>query len=209
MPCENCGRLYDATLFEFGRTINCTCGCRVSMAPRRRLTAEAGRPRFFADVMLGRLARWLRLLGFDTAFESDVSDADLVRRALLEDRVVLTRDRRLPREWRTDAVYVVDSHSTSEQLAEVMREFKLSAQLRLFRICSRCNRALVPAEPGDLKERIPARILELHDSFRGCPSCGRVYWSGSHTSRMRRVVEGLLATTRPASARTTGPDEPD
>jgi len=194
IPCARCGREYDHTLFEFGRTLWCTCGSRVGLEPRvRRLAADA-ELRFSADAMLGKLAHWLRLLGFDCAYETDIADAELVRHAVEQDRVVLTRDRALPDEWRVSDICIVRAERTFEQLGEVLRRFDLSGAVRLFTRCSECNRRLTAAPAADLSGRAPARILATQDPLQACTGCGRVYWSGSHTRHIQRVVEQLLAT---------------
>jgi uncharacterized protein with PIN domain len=190
IPCPRCGRAYDVTLFEFGRTLWCTCGSRVALAPReRRLGPER---RFFADAMLGRLARWLRLLGFDCAWEPDIADARLVRRAVDEGRIVLTRDRGLPEAWRISGIHRVDSEKVRDQLAEVVRALDLAAEIRLLSRCSQCNAPLRPAAPEEVEACVPPRVLERHDAFEACPDCGRVYWEGSHTDQIRRLVDALL-----------------
>lgn len=192
IPCASCGREYDVTLFEFGRTLWCTCGSRVGMEPRVRRIAADAELRFSADAMLGKLAHWLRLLGFDCTYESDIDDAELVQRAIEQERVILTRDRALPDEWRVSDVCVVHADNTFAQLGEVLRRFDLSDSVRLFTRCSECNRRLTIASAADLQGRAPARILATQDPLQTCPGCGRVYWSGSHTRRIERVVEQLL-----------------
>jgi uncharacterized protein with PIN domain len=191
VPCPGCGRQYDVTLFEFGRTLWCTCGSRVALGPRERRLAGP-EPRFIADAMLGRLARWLRLLGVDCAFEEDIPDERLVRRALGEGRVVLSRDRALPEEWRISHVYLLRSESLREQLAEVVRAFGLADHVRPLTRCSRCNEELRSADPAEVAAHVPAGVLERQQQFAVCPACGRVYWEGSHGRRIRRVAKELL-----------------
>jgi uncharacterized protein with PIN domain len=164
----------------------------VGVEPRiRRIESDAG-VCFSADAMLGKLAHWLRLLGFDCTYESDIADAQLVRRAIEQGRAVLTRDRALPDEWRAPEIYVVRAVRTFEQLGEVVRRFDLSGGVRLFSRCSECNRRTIAAAAADLGGRVPAGILATHEQFRECPGCGRVYWDGSHTRRIQRVVDQLL-----------------
>jgi uncharacterized protein with PIN domain len=195
VPCARCGREYDVALFEFGRTLWCTCGSRVGVEARIRQVGAEAEVRFIADAMLGRLARWLRLLGFDCAYENEIADAELVRRGIEQDRVVLTRDRALPDEWRAPGICVVRAERTFEQLGEVVRRFDLSGAVRLFTRCSQCNQRLAVAAAADLVGRAPASILTTHERLRECPGCKRVYWEGSHTQRIQRVVEQLLAAT--------------
>ena len=193
VPCARCGREYDVTLFEFGRTLWCTCGSRVGIEPRIRRVEAGAEVCFSADAMLGKLAHWLRLLGFDCVYENGIADAELVRRAIEQGRAVLTRDRALPDEWRAPDIYVVRAVRTFEQLGEVVRRFDLARAVRLFTRCSECNQRLAAASAADLRGRAPASILATHERFQECPGCKRVYWEGSHTQRIQRVVEQLLA----------------
>jgi uncharacterized protein with PIN domain len=193
VPCPRCGREYDATLFAFGRTIWCTCGSRVGIAPRVRRLEAGAEARFIADAMLGRLARWLRILGVDCAYEREISDRELVRRATAEGRVILSRDRALPEEWWVPGIHRVDSEDLREQLREVLRAFDLAPSLRPFTRCNACNRELRAVAKADVSGRVPPRVLLGHEAFRECPACRRVYWEGSHTERIRRLVEEVLA----------------
>lgn len=191
VPCPGCQRQYDVALFGFGRTLWCSCGCRVGAEPRVRALAQP--PRFLADSMLGRLTRWLRLLGFDCAYPGEIGDEDLVRLGVEQGRVVLTRDRSLPDEWRVTGIRVLRAEHSFDQVVEVLRSFDLGAAVRLFSRCSECNLALVDALPQQVADRVPPRVRAAQQEFRACPGCGRVYWEGSHTERMRRVAEQMLA----------------
>lgn len=192
VPCPRCGREYDVTLFEFGRTVWCTCGSRVGRAAVERRLGSAP-PRFFADAMLGRLARWLRLLGFDCAWEPDIPDEELVRRAVDEGRIVLSRDRALPEEWRISDVHLIGAEKVRDQLADVLRRFDLVPEVRLLSRCNRCNAPLAAAARADVDGRVPPGVLERHAHFRTCPRCGRVYWSGTHAERIARFVDELTS----------------
>ncbi|MDJ0788673.1 MAG: Mut7-C RNAse domain-containing protein [Myxococcota bacterium] len=199
VPCPSCGRSYDVSLFSFGRTIWCRCGSRVGLEARLAAPAASAEKRFIADAMLGRLARWLRLLGFDCAYESGIPDEELIRRGVEEGRTILSRDRRLPEEWRVEGIYLVRSEGFREQLAEVVRHFGLSRELRILTRCSECNRRLAGVSAAQVASRVPARVLETRHEFRECPRCRRVYWQGSHTERIRRVVERLLPFSDPGN----------
>ena len=179
-------------LFQFGRTLHCTCGQRVGLAPRRRL-ADTEAPRFLADAMLGRLARWLRLLGFDTAYAAELPDSDLVRRALDEERWILTRDRALPVEWRVSGIFVLDSETLADQLRDVVQAFGLAPRVRPFSRCGECNAPLAAASRAEVAAEVPPRVLARARELRRCPGCGRVYWRGSHTARMKAVMDRILA----------------
>jgi uncharacterized protein with PIN domain len=192
IPCPRCGREYDVSLFSFGRTIHCTCGARVADEARRRPVRPPGPPRFAVDAMLGRLARWLRLLGYDVFYDAGVADAELARRAIVEGRILLTRDRALPEEFRVPALRLVAAEEPAAQLREIVSRFGLDWHSRLFTRCSECNAPLRPAAPEEVAARVPPRVQEQRLAFRCCPSCGRVYWQGSHTERMLRSLERIL-----------------
>ena len=192
VPCPRCGRKYDVALFQFGRTIDCTCGSRVGLEPRVRPAAEAGEVRFPIDAMLGRLARWLRIIGYDASYDSAISDAELARSAFEEDRVVLTRDRALPEEWRLLRVLVLESEVPLEQLREVVRSYGLDWRVRPFSRCNRCNVAIEPATRETVADRVPSRVIREQREFFTCPACARVYWEGSHLDRMRCTLEDGL-----------------
>lgn len=149
-------------------------------------------PRFFADAMLGGLARWLRLLGFDTAYEPHIADQVLVHRARAERRAVLTQDRRMPREWHGILVHLVAPAGPLEQLREVMTAFHLFPLARPFTRCSLCNTPLVALDSAEAADLLPPDLREAPGRCSRCPACGRTYWEGSHTRRMRSAVVQAL-----------------
>lgn len=193
VTCPRCGRQYDVTLFQFGRTINCACGERVGLENRIELprTAEL---RFFADVMMHRLVRWLRMLGFDTAWEDAIKDAELVRRAVTEHRHILTLDRKLPHEWRVGNVLLLSSEKPDEQLREVVSRFEIHRSERLFTRCLVCNTPLRTARQEQIEKQVPENVQGRHVDFRYCPNCRKVYWAGSHTERMRAAIEEIFGS---------------
>jgi hypothetical protein len=180
------------TLFQFGRTIWCTCGERVALAPRERGAPTPTEVRFFADAMLARLARWLRIAGYDTRYHPHVEDADLVRIAIEEGRFILTRDRALPQEWSVEDVLELDAEDPLQQLREVAAHFPLDWRARAFSRCSRCNALVASIAPDESAQSIPKGVLAQRLAFTRCPECGRTYWEGSHTERMRRVLARAL-----------------
>jgi uncharacterized protein with PIN domain len=192
ITCPRCGWQYDVTLFQFGRTINCSCGERVGLENRVAIpqTAEL---KFFADVMLHRLVRWLRMLGFDSVWEDAIKDADLVRRAILEDRHILTLDRRLPHEWRVDNVLLLSSDQPLEQLKEVISRYGIRRPERFFTRCLICNTPLRQATAEQIDAQVPESVRQLQSDFRSCPHCRKVYWAGSHTERMLAAVENVFS----------------
>jgi len=149
-------------------------------------------PRFLADAMLGRLARWLRVLGYDTAYDAAAPDPELVRRTAEEGRVLLTRDRHLLRELRPARALELQRDAPLEQLAEVIEALRLSPPAELFTRCLLCNVPLseVPAE--EQASLVPVASRGLPGPIRRCAECGRVYWPGSHVRRMRQALERAL-----------------
>ncbi len=192
VPCPRCGREYDVALFQFGRTFHCSCGARVAHEARVRSATPDPIPRFISDAMAGRLARWLRVIGFDTAYRPDISDAELVRQAVEERRVILTRDHSLPEEWRAPQLVLLQSEKPLAQLREVVERFGLDWRAGLFTRCSRCNGRLAPARRAEVESQAPPRVLADHERFTRCTACGRLYWEGSHTVRMRRTLARAL-----------------
>lgn len=193
--CPKCGREYDVTLFQYGRTIECTCGSRVGREVKIRSLIVPDRPeelRFMVDVMLGRLARWLRVIGYDAAYREGIDDGDLVRLAIDESRILLTRDRTLPTEWWIDNYLLIDSTRPMVQLRQVVNHYDLPWHERLFSRCTVCNEPLNPLSYEQASERVPVKVLEHASRFAGCPGCKRVYWEGSHVDRMRKRLDETL-----------------
>lgn len=157
--------------------------------------AEVGSasPRFVADAMLSRLARWLRVLDFDTLHDPAVHDAELVRIADAEGRFLLTRDRRLLRELRPARAHEVRQDDPLAQLRELVHALRLAPPRELFTRCLLCNTVLSPPVPQDqLAALLPSPGYTVPGPVRRCPTCGRLYWHGSHARRMRRALERAL-----------------
>jgi len=150
-----------------------------------------GAPRFVADSMLGRLARWLRAMGYDTLYLRGARDGDLLELATRERRTLLTRDLRLARTGGEAAAYQVRADRLDAQLAEVVAAFGLDPEADPLSRCLECNHVLTALEAGDLRGRVPPHILASHRKFCGCPACGRVYWEGSHAQRMRNRLRTI------------------
>ena len=146
-------------------------------------------PCFAAEKTLGKLAKWLRLLGFDTLYESEVA-ADEFIKTLENDRILLTRTRRIRRKSTDCKLIFVHSDHWAEQLKQIILELGVkAAQTRPFSRCLHCNIQIVTAEKDSLWGRVPDYIFETHDHFQTCPECGKVYWSGSHTERGLKMIQ--------------------
>ncbi len=146
--------------------------------------SDGDQPRFLADVHLGRLASYLRLAGFDTAYEPPWDDAVLAQRSAEEDRVLLTRDRDLLKRPIVRRGYFVQSTRPREQFAELVNRFELRRLMRPFSRCARCNALLRQVAKAAVLDRLQPRTRQMHDEFVECPSCRRVYWHGSHHARL-------------------------
>jgi uncharacterized protein with PIN domain len=151
-------------------------------------------PRFVADAMLGRLARWLRVIGYDTAYDASLADPALVELANREDRVLLTRDRHLLRELRPHRAVELTSDMPLDQLASVVSILELPTPDDLFRRCLVCNTLLDDVRAAEAVEMLPPAARARAGPVRRCPTCGRVYWPGSHVRRMT----GALARVFPS-----------
>ena len=152
-------------------------------------------PRFVADGNVGKLATWLRILGYDALFLNDAPDDELLRRAREEGRILLTKDRRLVerREVRRQTVRAlwVRSDRWREQLRQVARELDLRFGTDLFTRCVRCNTPLVELEKGAASGLVPPYVYQTQASFSRCPQCERVYWQGTHYARARAHLQDI------------------
>ena len=142
--------------------------------------------RLVADAMLGRLAKWLRVLGYDTLYWRG-DDAGLVRLALAENRLLLTRDTRLPSRLPPGRTLLIESDHYEEQLHQVAG--RLGLPLQIGRRCLRCNHPLEPAAKAEVRGQVPEFVWDRHDRFARCPRCRRIYWEGTHYARMMATLE--------------------
>jgi uncharacterized protein len=149
-------------------------------------------PRFAADAMLGRLARWLRVLGYDTWYDDRVADPVLVQLANDEDRVLLTLDRHLLRELRPARSIELRQDTPLAQLQHIVQALQLAPPPELFTRCLLCNALLEEVPRADALPLLPAGVQEIEGAVRRCPACGRMYWDGSHVRRMRTALDKAL-----------------
>jgi uncharacterized protein len=150
------------------------------------------RPRFVADVHLGRLAAYLRILGFDTVYSAvDLADPYLADVAHREARILLTRDLGLLKRKVVMFGYFVRTTAPMQQLGEIVERYDLlhygSQALR----CTQCNGALEIVAKDEVAAQLTAQTLNVFDEFRRCTACGKVYWRGSHYDRIERYLDGL------------------
>lgn len=148
--------------------------------------------RFLADDMVGRLARWLRILGYDTYYANPLADNRLAEIARRENRIVLTRHAGLTELFPYLEVFVLADENPWVQLGEVVRHFQLDTESGLFFTrCSVCNGLLESTDKKDYRDEIPPKSYEAFDEFWRCPDCGKLYWEGTHVNRMREQLGWL------------------
>jgi uncharacterized protein with PIN domain len=147
--------------------------------------------RFIADSMLGRLARWLRLLGFDTLYYADIRDYDLLRIAQKEERIILTRDTHFLKRKGLRGSLLVRANDSREQLREVIRAYGIT-EFGPGR-CARCNGILhIVGEKAEVRHVVPDYIFLSYHDFLKCRACGRVYWEGTHLERFRDMIGKMV-----------------
>jgi uncharacterized protein with PIN domain len=147
---------------------------------------------FIADVHLGKLARLLRLLGFDTLHSNSYEDSELAAIAAAEGRIVLTRDRELLKHNAVTHGYWLRSTHPIEQAREVVRRFNLEELIDPFRRCLVCNGLLAPVAKEEILSQIPPRIAVEHDEFFRCTSCQKLYWRGTHYPKLERYIAAIV-----------------
>jgi len=145
--------------------------------------------RFVADTHLARLARYLRLLGFDTAYNRDWDDPGLARVSVDEQRILLTRDLGLLKRSAVTHGSFVRAIDPQEQMVEIVRRFHLSRMIDPFTRCVACNGVLAPVDKEEVVDRIPPGTRRHAHDFSVCSSCGKVFWRGAHYQDLLRIVE--------------------
>jgi uncharacterized protein with PIN domain len=148
-------------------------------------------PRFILDNHLGRLSAYLRMLGFDCLYRNDFQDEELAETAQREERILLSRDRRLLMRKSVMYGYCLRSLDSLEQVSEVIRRFDLASRVSPFHRCLRCNHPLEPVSKEVVLERLEPLTRLYFDEFQICPACGQIYWKGSHYEKMQKLVEEM------------------
>jgi len=168
----------------------------IDITPVLRLRPQPLREtKFVLDVHLGRLAGYLRMLGFDAVYSNRFSDRELVEISCAEKRVLLTRDRGVLKYSAVTHGYWLRETDSRRQVAEIVRRFDLTQSLRPLTRCMVCNEPLHAASRAEVCNRVPPGTLEWCENFWECTGCKRVYWRGSHCRRMQLWIEQLAAVT--------------
>jgi len=149
---------------------------------------------FIADAHLGKLARLLRLLGFDTAHANDYEDDEIVATSVNEGRVILTRDREILKRSVVTHGYWIRSTQPLVQAQEVVQRFDLATQVQPFRRCMMCNGLLEPVDKQDILKRIPPKVAARQDEYFICQDCDKLYWRGTHYPKLQHMIARILET---------------
>ncbi len=151
--------------------------------------------KFIADHNVGKLTKWLRMIGYDTLFFTGDDDWKMIITALEEGRVILTRDTQIMRRGvvasgRLKAI-LIQSEKPEQQMQQVIDALSLDCQSGLFTLCLECNQPLEERTKTQVKDRVPLYVFRTQDKYMECPSCHRIYWKGTHWQAMNRKLEKL------------------
>ncbi|MCE5345369.1 MAG: Mut7-C ubiquitin/RNAse domain-containing protein [Bacteroidales bacterium] len=148
--------------------------------------------KFILDVHLGKLTKYMRLCNFDTYYRTDYNDQEIVDIAISEKRIILTRDRELLKKKLVTRGYWIRSQHLDEQLREVFLRFDLKNQIRLFNRCIECNGILADISKENILDRLLPKTRQYYQKFKICPGCDRIYWEGSHSERMKGIIDDII-----------------
>ena len=158
--------------------------------------------KFIADVMLGKLAKRLRLLGVDVLYEPGLQDNEIIRRSLEQDRIILTRDRSLSQRPLAARHVLISSEHLHDQFEQMLKTFSSILDPATFLTrCSVCNEILKAASKQEVRDLVPAYVYDRSNSFLRCSCCGRVYWKGNH---VRNLIQSGFAEQNRKTLRGAG-----
>ena len=152
-------------------------------APTRRRWQYMAQLKFIADVMVGKLARWLRVLGVDVVYSNTLTDDEILKIAESENRIILTRDVRFAARPRQQQCVLIQSDHYKEQVRQVLDTFNIT-EFSVFSRCLECNTPLEDVDKEAVFERVPPYVYLTQTRFAACPSCKRLYWHGTHADEM-------------------------
>jgi uncharacterized protein len=165
----------------------------LDITPVRHLSGKPLRDmKFILDVHLGKLAKYLRLCGFDTSYQADYSDQEIISHSLSDKRIILTRGVNLLKNKQVTHGYWIRSQHLNEQLIEVFRRFDLKNQIRPFSLCMECNGLLADVSKMEILDRLFPKTGLYYMKFKKCPDCDRIYWEGSHYEKMKKYVDSII-----------------
>lgn len=149
--------------------------------------------KFIVDHNVGKLAKWLRIMGYDTLFFNGSNDSSMVSTALNEERVILTRatqimKRRVVTSGRLSAIFI-RSDDPEQQMCQVIEDLNLDCQFRPFAVCLECNQPLLERSKQQVEERVPPYVFQTQSQYMECPVCHRIYWRGTHWQAMTKKLD--------------------
>jgi len=152
--------------------------------------------KFFADNNVGKLAKWLRMMGYDTLFFNGSDDSHMVAIALAEGRVILTRDtqimrRRVVTSGQLKAI-LIQGDKPEQQMRQVIDSLNLDCQFKPFTICLECNQPLLPRSKEQVKDLVPPYVFQTQVKYVECPTCHRIYWRGTHWQAMTEKLKKFM-----------------
>ncbi|PIU56058.1 MAG: hypothetical protein COS88_03325 [Chloroflexi bacterium CG07_land_8_20_14_0_80_51_10] len=153
------------------------------------------KPKFIVDLNVGKLAKRLRMLGYDTLFINGLDDNELVRIALKEGRILLTKDSGILRRGVVFTgkikVVLIEADDVREQLRQVVQTLHLEPNSDPFSLCLECNKPLISREREEVRDLVPPYVFQTQEQYMQCPGCHRIYWRGTHWQRMNQELEEL------------------
>ncbi len=151
--------------------------------------------KFLADENVGKLGRWLRILGYDAAYYALASDAEIAARALKEGRIILTRDSDFLDKKMVERCVHLQSVDTAEQLKQVIRELKLTpAEDKMFSRCVKCNVPVEQVEKIEIRSKVPPYVYQTQELFYQCPDCEKIFWKGTHVENAKSKMNPYLVS---------------
>ena len=149
------------------------------------------KPKFVADVHLGRLTKYLRMIGLDVIYKNDFEDDEIVQASVKEKRAILTRDRGILKRNDVTHGYFVRSSKVEEQVMEILERFDLKNQIKEFSRCLECNELLKPVKKEEVINQLPPKVSLSQNEFYECQSCNKIYWKGTHYQGMLTFIQQL------------------
>jgi len=147
--------------------------------------------KFILTKELGRLSRWLRILGYDSEYFQSDNSGSLIIRALRDNRIILTRNHHLP-QLRGVRIVLIKTECLKEQLPELVKVLGLKPEAaKMFSRCLLCNMELVIADKEKIKDKVPEYVFETQDDFLSCPACQRIYWNGTHWGNVAKTLREI------------------
>ena len=181
------------SIYPMFESIDIAAVLRVRPQPLREV-------RFVLDTHLGRLARYLRMLGFDALYENDFQDEELASLSSMERRILLTKDRGLLKRSEVTHGYCVREIHPRRQVIELLRRFDLADSIKPYIRCIRCNGMIAPVGKDEILDQLQPETRRYYDEYHRCQDCARIYWRGSHYQRMQLFVAQILEEVKGEAA---------